>query len=159
MAAHPGRAARWLRLTCRLAPRFSEAHRALVTLTGNQGDPMGAMAIARRWTLRFADDPDAWITLGGACRAAYRTRDALVAYERALQIEERADAAFAAGQLYRQQGEHATAGARFARAYAAGRGPEALRENARALAAAGDQGAAAEAIRLWERETGRGWTE
>jgi tetratricopeptide (TPR) repeat protein len=117
------------------------------------------MEMARRWTRRFEHDSDAWITLGGACRAAYRTRDALVAYERALQIDERADAAFAAGQLYRQQGDHSTAGARFARAYAAGAGPEALRENARALAAAGDQAAAAEAIQLWQRETGRGWTE
>jgi tetratricopeptide (TPR) repeat protein len=120
---------------------------------------MAAIEIARRWAHRFEHSSEAWVVLGGACRAAYRTRDALVAYERALQLDERADAAFAAGQLYRMQRDHATAGARFARAYAAGGGPEALRENARALTAAGDQGPAAEAIRLWERETGRGWTE
>ncbi|MDH4045721.1 MAG: hypothetical protein OEY20_01150 [Gemmatimonadota bacterium] len=120
---------------------------------------MRAIEVAGRWTLRFTDSSEAWVTLGAACRVAYRTRDALVAYERALQIEERADAALAAGHLYRLRGDHKNAGARFARAYAAGAGPDALRENARALAAAGDQAAAAEAIRLWERETGRGWTE
>jgi Flp pilus assembly protein TadD len=126
---------------------------------GKQGDPMGAMDQARRWTATFEDSSDAWVALGVACRAAFRTRDALVAYERALQIEERADAAMAAGQLYRMQNDHVTAGARFARAYAAGAGPDALRENARALAAAGDHGAAAQAVRLWEQETGRRWAE
>jgi len=120
---------------------------------------MGAMEQARAWTAKFDQNSDAWVALGVACRAAFRTRDALVAYERALQIEERADAAMAAGQLYRMQGDHATAGARFARAYAAGAGPDALRENSRALTAAGDHAAAAEAVQLWERETGRSWTD
>jgi uncharacterized protein YmfQ (DUF2313 family) len=82
-----------------------------------------------------------------------------VAFERALQIDERPDAAFAAGLLYRMKQDHATAGARFARAYAAGHGSEALRENARALKAAGDPAAAAEAMQLWERETGRTWAD
>lgn len=117
------------------------------------------MAIARRWTGQFESDSEAWVTLGAACRAAYRTHDAVVAYERALQLEERADAAFAAGLLYRLRGDHATAGARFARAYAAGAGADALRENARSLSAAGDHAAAGEAMRLWERETGRPWTD
>jgi Flp pilus assembly protein TadD len=158
-AAHPARAARWLRLACGVAPRFGEPHRALLTLMGKQGDPIGAMERARRWTTKFEQSSDAWVALGVACRAAFRTRDAVVAYERALQLEERADAAMAAGQLYRMQSDHVTAGARFARAYAAGAGPDALRENARALNAAGDHAAAAEAVRLWERETGRSWTE
>jgi tetratricopeptide (TPR) repeat protein len=145
-------------VACFLAPRFGEAHRMLVArLTA--ADPMKGMAEARRWTARFDADSDAWVTLGAACRAAYRTRDALVAYEHALQIDERADAAFAAGLLYRMQQDHATSGARFARAYAAGAGSEALRENARSLKAAGDVAAAAEAIQLWERETGKAWAD
>ncbi|MDP2481808.1 MAG: hypothetical protein Q8W45_00875 [Candidatus Palauibacterales bacterium] len=149
---------RWLRRACAVSPRFGEAHRLLVSLV-SAADPIGAMAVAQRWTLRFGENSDAWVTLGVACRAAYRTRDALVAYERALQIDERADAAFAAGLLYRLRGDHETAGARFARAYAAGGGAEALRENARSLVAAGDQAAAGEAMRLWEQETGRPWTD
>lgn len=120
---------------------------------------MKGMAEARRWTTRFDADSDAWVTLGTACRAAYRTRDALVAFERALQLDERPDAAFAAGLLYRMTQDHATAGARFARAYAAGAGSEALRENARSLMAAGDHAAAEEAKRLWEKETGKSWTD
>jgi len=120
---------------------------------------MGAMALAQRWTSRFEQDSDSWVALGVACRAAYRTREALVAYERALQLVERPDAAFAAGLLYRMRGDHETAGARFARAYAAGAGPEALRENARSLASAGDHDAAAQAKQMWERETGRSWSD
>jgi len=154
----PARALRWLRVACRFAPRFGEAHRLLVTRT-TAADPMRGMDEARRWTARFGSDSEAWVTLGTACRAAYRTHDALVAFERALQIEERPDAAFAAGLLYRMKGDHATAGARFARAYAAGHGSEALRENARALVAAGDDAAAAEARRLWEKETGLAWND
>lgn len=146
-------------MACRAATRFGEPHRALLTLIGKRGDPMGAMEQARSWSAQFELSSDAWVALGVACRAAFRTRDALVAYERALQLEERADAAMAAGQLYRMQSDHATAGARFARAYAAGAGPDALRENARALNAAGDHAAAAEAVQLWERETGRSWTD
>lgn len=156
--ANPTRAARWLRFACAVSPRFGEAHRRLASLTTAQ-DPMAGMDVARRWAHRFDADSDSWVTLGEACRAAYRTHDALVAYERALQLDERVDAAMGAGFLYRLRGDHATAGARFARAYAAGGGAEALRENARALAAAGDQAAASEAMRLWESETGRPWTE
>jgi tetratricopeptide (TPR) repeat protein len=156
--ADAGRTLRWLRLACLLAPQFGEAHRLLVART-TATDPMKGMAEARRWTTRFEPDSDAWVTLGTACRAAYRTRDALVAFERALQLDERPDAAFAAGLLYRMLQDHATAGARFARAYAAGGGSEALRENARTLKATGDEAAAQEAIRLWERETGERWAE
>jgi Flp pilus assembly protein TadD len=117
------------------------------------------MALARGWTTKFDLSSDAWVALGVACRAAFRTRDALVAYEHALQLEERADAAMAAGLLYRMQSDHETAGARFARAYAAGAGPDALRENARSLTAAGDHAAAAQAVELWERETGQSWAD
>jgi tetratricopeptide (TPR) repeat protein len=152
----PRAAARRLRWACRLAPRFGEAHWTLLHLAAKD-DPLGAITLARDWTTRFETTSDAWMALATACRGAYRTRDALTAYEQALMLEERTDAALAAGFLYRQLGDHVTAGARFARAYAAGAGPEALRENARALAATGDVAAAAEAIRMWERETGRSW--
>ena len=96
--------------------------------------------------------------LGESCTGAFRLRDALAAYERALMIEERADAAMAAGGLYAQTGDQVTAGARYARAYAAGAGPTALRANAEALRAAGDLNAAAQARMLWEKETGKAWT-
>jgi Flp pilus assembly protein TadD len=159
MSTSPATARRLLRWATAVAPRFGEAHRSLLTLVGKGGDPMGAIELARRWTARFEESSDAWVALGVACRAAYRTRDALVAYERALQLEERGDVAFAAGQLYRLQGDPATAGARFARAYAAGYGPEALREIARALAAAGDTVPAELARQIWEQETGLRWEE
>jgi len=159
MRTNPAAARRYLRWATSVSPRFGEAHRTLLTLMGKGGDPMGAITLARRWAARFEESSDAWVALGVACRAAYRTRDALVAYERALQLEERGDAAFAAGQLYRLQGDPATAGARFARAYAAGFGPEALRENARALAATGDTLPAELARQIWEQETGQQWEE
>jgi tetratricopeptide (TPR) repeat protein len=154
----PG-ARRWLRAACALEPVFGAPHRALLAAEQAAGDPLATMALAGRWATRFETNADAWVALGAACAAAYRTRDALVAYERALQLEERADAAFAAGQLYRRLGDPGTAGARFARAYAAGAGPTALMENARALLAAGDRAAAQQAITLWEGETGRRWPE
>src|SRR5437773_8620855 len=61
----------------------------------------------------------------------------------------RVDAAMAAGELYRRAGHHADAAARFARAYAAGGGPEALWQNAQALFAAGDHDAAEQTLTLW----------
>src|SRR2546423_15432276 len=79
----------------------------------------------------------------------YRKHDALVAYEQVLTLEERPDAALAAGDLYRRAGRHAEASARFARAYAAGGGADALWLNARALFQAGDVKAADEALHLW----------
>jgi Flp pilus assembly protein TadD len=140
-----------------LAPAFGDAHRRLIAARLARGDHEGAMALARAAATRFDTSGDALVTLGHTCAAAYRTKDALWAYERALQFEERADAAMAAGTLYRRLGDPATAGARFARAYAVGAGPDALRENALALRAAGDTRASDEAIALWERETGRQW--
>jgi len=152
-------ARRWLRAACLLESGFGAPHQALLAAELAAGDPLSAMALADRWAARFATSADAWVALGAASAAAYRTHDALVAYERALQLEERPDAAFAAGRLYRRMGDPATAGARFARAYAAGAGPEALMENARALLAAGDRAAAQQAIALWEGETGQRWPE
>ena len=49
--------------------------------------------------------------------------------------------------------------ARYARAYAAGAGPDALRSNALALRSAGDHDAAQRAVELWERETAQRWRE
>ena len=80
---------------------------------------------------------------------AFRQREALVAYEQALALEERPDAAMAAGELYLRAGEPSNAAARFARAYAAGGGAAALRANAQALFQAGDIRAADEALSLW----------
>jgi tetratricopeptide (TPR) repeat protein len=157
-ATAPG-AIRWLRAACALNPEFGDGHRALLAAVQAAGDPLGAMSLAQRWAERSQTSADAWVALGGACAAAYRTHEALVAYERALQLEERADAALAAGHLYRRIGDPATAGARFARAYAAGAGADALKENARALLAAGDRAAAQQAVRLWEAETGQRWAQ
>jgi len=155
----PGRAEAWLRVAVAAAPAFGDAHRALIAARQSRGDQLGAVALAQAVATRFDTSAEALVALGHACAAAYRTKDALWAFERALQMEERPDAAMAAGTLYRRLGDAATAGARFARAYAAGAGPEALRENARALRAAGDPAAAAQAIALWEKETGERWEE
>lgn len=149
----------WLRLACRLSPRFGMAHRELFDTLLEAGDRLAALEVAREAAARFKDTPEAWVVLGEAYSGAYRTRDALIAYEHALAIEERADAAMAAGVLYRRMGDHQTAGARFARAYAAGAGPDALRENARELEATGDREAAREAIAMWEKETGQEWAD
>lgn len=152
-------AERWLRLAVRLAPRFSHVHRDLVAARRRQDDRLGALAIAQRVVKRFEHSADAWMLLGEAQLGAFRPADALVAFEQALNLEERPDAAMAAGDLHARLGDHVNAGARYARAYAAGGGPDALKANARALRAAGDAGAAEEAIALWKQVTGREWTE
>src|SRR6266704_1731724 len=90
-----------------------------------------------------------WMLLGEAWQMVFRQQDALVAYEQVLTLEERPDAALAAGDVYRRAGRHADAAARFARAYAAGGGAEALWLNAQALFQAGDARAADEALHLW----------
>jgi Flp pilus assembly protein TadD len=158
-ASAPARAEAWLRLGAAAAPAFGDAHRALIAAVQARGDHHGAVAHATAAAARFDASGPALLALGHACAAAYRTKEALWAFERALQLEERADAAMSAGKLYRMLGDHATAGARFARAYAAGAGPEALRENARSLRQAGDYLAAKEAIAMWEKETGGRWEE
>jgi len=145
----PKRAAAWLRLACSWTPAFGEAYVALVHLSRAMDDRWGALATAQEATERFPENPDAWMLLGDASQMVFRQREALGAYEQALALEERVDAAMAAGELYRRAGDHADAAARFARAYAAGGGPEALWQNAQSLFAAGDQEVADQALTLW----------
>ena len=95
---------------------------------------------------------------GEGAELVYRQGEALNAYEQALVIEERADAALAAGALYARAGRHADAAARFARGFAAGGGPDALRQNAEALRRAGDERAADEALALFRALSSRAGT-
>lgn len=150
---------RWLELAARLAPSFSPVHRELVAHYRRRDDRLAALAAAQEAARRFADSSDAWMLLGEAYLAAFRPGDALVAFEQALHLEERPDAAMAAGDLYARRGDYINAGARYARAYAAGGGAEALKANAKALKASGDHRAAGEAIALWKELTGREWSE
>ncbi len=145
----PGRALAWLRLGCSLTPTFAEPYSALVHLSRAREDRWGAVTAAREASVRFPDNPDAWMLLGEALQMVFRQQEALGAYEQALALEERADAAMAAGGLYQRAGQYAEAAARFARAYAAGGGAEALWQNAQALFQAGDHDAADEALNLW----------
>jgi tetratricopeptide (TPR) repeat protein len=145
----PKRADLWLRLGCALTPAFAETYPALVQLRRAIDDRWGAVAAAQEGAQRFPENPDAWMLLGEAWQMAFRQHDALVAYEQVLALEERPDAALVAGDLYRRAGRHAEAAARFARAYAAGGGAEALWLNAQALFQAGDLRAADEALHLW----------
>lgn len=145
----PQRADWWLRIAAATAPAFGEPHTALVHLRRARDDRWGAVEAARDATTRFPDNPDAWMLLGEAFQMVFRQAEALHAYEEALALEERSDAALAAGELYRRSGRFPEAAARFARAYAAGAGPDALVQNARALFLAGDHAAADEALNLW----------
>jgi len=145
----PKRAALWLELGCALSPAFAEAYPALVRLRRAIEDRWGALMAAQEAAGRFPENPDAWMLLGEAFQMVFRQHDALIAFEQVLALEERPDAALAAGDLYRRAGRHAEAAARFARAYAAGGGAEALRLNAQALFQAGDVRAADEALHLW----------
>ncbi len=145
----PKRAGLWLQLGCALTPGFAEAYPALVRLRRSIEDRWGALAAAQEAATRFPENPDAWMLLGEAFQMVFRQQDALIAFEQVLALEERPDAALAAGDLYRRAGRHAEAAARFARAYAAGGGAEALRLNAQALFQAGDVRAADEALHLW----------
>lgn len=156
-ARAPRAAGRWLALAGRLAPRFDFVHRDLCAHYRRQNDRLAALAAAQAAARRFDHSADAWILLAEAYLGAFRHRDALAAYEGALAIEERADAALTAGELHLRDGHAANAGALFARAYAAGAGPKALKLNAEALQAAGDAAAAAQARTLWEKETGKAW--
>ena len=63
--------------------------------------------IVREATERFPENSDAWMLLGEAFQMVFRQKEALAAYEQALALEERADAAVAAGSLYRRAGRHA----------------------------------------------------
>jgi tetratricopeptide (TPR) repeat protein len=146
----------WLRLGCTVTPTFGEPYVAFVHLSRAREDRWGAVDAARRASVRFPDNPDAWMLLGEALQMVFRQPEALGAYEQALALEERADAALAAGELYRRGGQYADAAARFARAYAAGGGAEALWHNAQALFQAGDHGAAEEALNLWATQVPNG---
>ena len=145
----PKRADWWLRIGCAITPAFAECYTALVRLRRAIEDRWGALAAAQEAAERFPANPDAWMLLGEACQMVFRQQDALHAYEQVLALEERSDAALQAGDLYRRAGRHAEAAARFARAYAAGGGADALRLNAQSLFQAGDVRAADEALHLW----------
>jgi len=145
----PRRADWWLRVGCTVSAGFAECYPALVRLRRAIEDRWGAVAAAQDAAERFPENPDAWMLLGEAFQMVFRQHDALVAYEQVLTLEERPDAALAAGDLYARAGRHADASARFARAYAAGGGADALWLNARALFQAGDVKAADEALHLW----------
>ncbi|HEV8304001.1 MAG TPA: hypothetical protein VGQ25_03485 [Gemmatimonadales bacterium] len=152
----PRRALAWLRLGCTLTPVFAEPYSAFVHLSRALGDRWGAVAAAREASVRFPDNSDPWMLLGDALQMVFRQQEALGAFEQALALEERADAAMAAGGLYHRAGQFAEAAARFARAYAAGGGAEALWQNAQALFQAGDDGAAEEALNLWATQVPNG---
>ncbi len=152
----PRRALAWLRLGCTLTPVFGEPYSAFVHLSRALEDRWGAVTAAREATVRFPDNSDAWMLVGEALQMVFRQQEALGAYEQALALEERADAAMAAGALYHRAGQYAEAAARFARAYAAGGGADALWQNAGALFQAGDHGAAEEALNLWATQVPNG---
>ncbi len=145
----PRAALAWLRLGSKLSPAFGDTYPALVHLSRALEDRWGAVAAAREATRRFPDHADAWMLLGEALQMVFRQEDALGAFEQALALEERADAAMAAGALYQRSGRFAEAAARYARAYAAGGDAQALWHNAQALYEAGDHEAADEALNLW----------
>lgn len=145
----PRRALTWLRLGARLSPAYADTYPALVHLSRALEDRWGAVEGAREATVRFPDHADAWMLLGEALEMVFRQHEALGAYEHALTLEERADAAMAAGALYLRAGSFTDAAARYARAYAAGGGATALWHNAQALYEAGDHGAADAALDLW----------
>jgi tetratricopeptide (TPR) repeat protein len=148
----PAQADFWLRLACSLSTSFSEPFTALVHLRRARDDRFGALEAAKMAVARFRGSPDAWMLLGEASQMVFRQREALEAYEEVLVLEERADAATAAGELYLRAGRPVDAAARFARAYAAGGGAAALWANAGALFQAGETKAAEEALKLWAAE-------
>ncbi|MGH7530575.1 MAG: hypothetical protein ACREMN_09365 [Gemmatimonadales bacterium] len=152
----PHRAIAWLRLGAKLTPSFAETYPALVHLSRAVEDRWGAVEAAREATLRFPDHADAWMLLGEALEMVFRQQEALGAYEQALALEERADAAMAAGAIYQRSGQFAEASARYARAFAAGGGGAALWHNAQALYEAGDHAAADAALDLWATQVPNG---
>jgi tetratricopeptide (TPR) repeat protein len=113
------------------------------------GDRLGALAAARSAAARFPMSTDAWFLLGEASQGAFKMKEAIDAFARALGLAERADAALRMGFLLRRDTRHAEAAAMFARAFAAGAGPEALHENATSLWSAGDTEQALRALEMW----------
>lgn len=148
----PRGAARWHRLACTVTPAFVPSYRSLADLLRQLDDRWGARDLAQKAAERFPEEAEAWMLLGEAWLAVYRHEEALTAFEQALALAERPDAAFAAGEIFRRSGRYAEAAERFSRSYAAGGGPEALRQNAAALYQAGDDAAADQALALWAQQ-------
>jgi tetratricopeptide (TPR) repeat protein len=151
-SATTGGAARWHRVACAVTPSLIPSFRLLTDLLRQRDDRWGARALAQQAAERFPDESEVWMLLGEAWLAVYRHQEALTAFEQALALAERPDAALAAGEIYRRSGRYAEAAERFSRAYAAGGGPDALRQNAAALYQAGDAAAADQALALWAQQ-------
>jgi len=145
-------AARWHRLACAVTPTLIPSFRVLADLLRNRDDRWGARALAQQAAERFPEESEAWMLLGEAWLGVYRHQEALTAFEQALMLAERPDAALAAGEIFRRSGRYMEAAERFSRAYAAGGGPDALRQNAAALYQAGDDAAADQALTLWAQQ-------
>ncbi|HET9708781.1 MAG TPA: hypothetical protein VFP39_10810 [Gemmatimonadales bacterium] len=158
-SATSGGAARWHRLACALTPSLIPSFRLLTDLLRQRDDRWGARALAQHAAERFPEESEVWMLLGEAWLAVYRHQEALTAFEQALTLTERPDAALAAGEIFRRSGRYAEAAERFSRAYAAGGGPEALRQNAAALFQAGDEAAADQALALWAQQVPDGQTQ
>lgn len=152
LAGAPGWAARWHRLACAASPTLIPSFRLLTELLQQRGDRWGARALAQRAAERFPEESEAWMMLGEGWLGVYRHQEALTAFEQALSLAERPDAALAAGEILRRAGRFPEAAERFSRAYAAGGGPDALRQNAAALYQAGDDAAADQALSLWAQQ-------
>lgn len=146
---NPPLADRLLRLALRTEPEMGDAAGALVALRRARGDRLGALTAARRATELFPQASDAWYLLAEAHQGAFKMREAVEAFARALDLRERADAALRIGLLLRRESLHAEAAAMFARAFAAGGGPEALHENAVSLWSAGDREQSLRALEMW----------
>jgi len=140
---------RLLRWALRLEPRMGDAAPTLVALRRVGDDRLGALDAARAATARFPQAADAWFLLGEAYQGAFKMKEAMDAFARALGLAERADAALRIGLLLRRESCYADAAAMFARAFAAGAGPEALYENAAALWHGGDTEQALRALEMW----------
>ena len=151
-SATAGGAARWHRLACALTPSLIPSFRLLTELLRQRDDRWAARALAQQAAERFPEESEAWMLLGEAWLAVYRHQEALTAFEQALTLGERPDAALAAGEIFLRSGRYAEAAERFSRAYAAGGGPDALRQNAAALFQAGDEAAADQALSLWAQQ-------
>jgi tetratricopeptide (TPR) repeat protein len=128
---------------------MGDAAPTLVALRRVGGDRVGALDAARAATARFPQADDAWFLLGEANQGAFKMKEAMDAFARALGLAERADAALRIGLLLRRESRYADAAAMFARAFAAGAGPEALYENAASLWHAGDTEQALRALEMW----------
>ena len=114
--ATTGGAARWHRLACALTPSLIPSFRLLTDLLRQQDDRWGARTLAQQAAERFPEESEAWMLLGEAWLVVYRHQEALTAFEQALTLAERPDAALAAGEILRRSGRYAEAAERFSRA-------------------------------------------